>query len=50
MRASEMQVDQLASAINNQPQDSLPSETVPNPKNDKREHYKAITLRSGIFF
>ncbi|KAK1369622.1 hypothetical protein POM88_035714 [Heracleum sosnowskyi] len=47
MRALEMQVGQLASAINNRPQGSLPSDTEPNPKNDKREHCKSITLRSG---
>ncbi|XP_074336444.1 uncharacterized protein LOC141673589 [Apium graveolens] len=47
MRALEMQVGQLASAINNRPQGSLPSDTEPNPKNDKREHCKAITLRCG---
>ncbi|KAK1359673.1 hypothetical protein POM88_044147 [Heracleum sosnowskyi] len=47
MRALEMQVGQLASAINNRPQGSLPSDTEPNPKNDKREHCKVITLRSG---
>ncbi|KAK1364617.1 hypothetical protein POM88_040178 [Heracleum sosnowskyi] len=47
MRALEIQVGQLASAINNRPQGSLPSDTEPNPKNDKREHCKAIALRSG---
>ncbi|KAK1388925.1 hypothetical protein POM88_017103 [Heracleum sosnowskyi] len=47
MRALEMQVGSLASAINNRPQGSLPSDTEPNPKNDKREHCKSITLRSG---
>ena len=47
MRALQMQVGQLASAINNRPSGSLPSNTEPNPKNDKREHCKAITLRSG---
>ncbi|KAK1383767.1 hypothetical protein POM88_021502 [Heracleum sosnowskyi] len=47
MRALEMQVGHLASAINNRPQGSLPSDTEPNPKNDKREHCKSITLRSG---
>ncbi|KAK1378573.1 hypothetical protein POM88_025317 [Heracleum sosnowskyi] len=47
MRALEMQLGQLASAINNRPQGSLPSDTEPNPKNDKREHCKSITLSSG---
>lgn len=47
MRALEMQMGQLASALNNCPQGSLPSNTEPNPNNEKGDHYKVITLRSG---
>lgn len=47
MRALKMHVGQLASALNNRFQGSLPSDTELNPKNDKREHCKEITLRSG---
>ena len=42
-RNVEVQIGQIANAINNRSQGELPSKTEVNP----REHVKAITLRSG---
>ena len=37
---------QLATKLRNRPQGALPSDTE-NPRNLGKEHYKALTLRSG---
>ena len=42
----ENQVGQLANALTNRPQGTLPSNTE-NPRKESKEHYKAITLRNG---
>ncbi|GMN45137.1 hypothetical protein TIFTF001_014330 [Ficus carica] len=47
LRTLENQVGQLANALSNRPQGSLPSDTE-NPRKDNKEHCKAITLRNGI--
>ena len=46
LRTLENQVGQLANALNNRPQGSLPSDTE-NPRRDGKEHCKAITHRNG---
>jgi hypothetical protein len=47
IRNLENQLGQIANALSNRPQGSLPSDTEKNPRNDGNEHCKAITLRSG---
>lgn len=37
---------QLANEMKNRPQGTLPSDTQ-NPRKDRKEHCKAVTLRSG---
>ncbi|PON50262.1 hypothetical protein PanWU01x14_224580, partial [Parasponia andersonii] len=47
MRTLETQLGQLANALTNQPQGALPSNIEVNLRNGGKEHYNAITLRSG---
>ncbi|XP_062114442.1 uncharacterized protein LOC133825529 [Humulus lupulus] len=46
LRNLEIQLGQLANELRNRPQGTLPSDTK-NPRKDRKEHCKAITLRSG---
>ena len=45
LRNLENQIGQLATAVNNRPQGSLPSNTE-DPRREGKEHYKVINLRS----
>ncbi|EOY09066.1 Uncharacterized protein TCM_024420 [Theobroma cacao] len=47
IRNLEIQVGQLASALNIRPQGILPSDTEPNPRREGKEHCMAITLHNG---
>ncbi|KAF7827348.1 uncharacterized protein G2W53_018512 [Senna tora] len=47
LRSLETQVGQLATALNNRQQGTLPSDTEPNPRKEGKEHCKAIFFRSG---
>ncbi|XP_062080623.1 uncharacterized protein LOC133785396 [Humulus lupulus] len=46
LRNLETQLGQLANELRNRPQGTLPNDTE-NPRNDGKEHCKAVTLRSG---
>ncbi|MEN2601818.1 hypothetical protein AAER58_04735, partial [Acinetobacter baumannii] len=46
LRNLENQVDQLATELKNRPQGALPNDTE-NPRNLRKEHCIALTLRSG---
>ena len=46
LRSLETQIGQLANALNNRPQGTLPSNTE-NPRRDGKDHCNAIILRSG---
>ncbi|KAH9751859.1 hypothetical protein KPL71_014474 [Citrus sinensis] len=46
LRNLKNQIGQLATAVSNRPQGSLPSNTE-NPRREGKEHYKVINLRSG---
>ncbi|XP_024023166.1 uncharacterized protein LOC112092119 [Morus notabilis] len=46
LRSLETQIGQLANALTNRPQGTLPSNTE-NPRQEGKEHCKAILLRSG---
>ncbi|KAK1402848.1 hypothetical protein POM88_002453 [Heracleum sosnowskyi] len=48
IKTLENQTGQIANALLNRPQGTLPSDTEANPgKNEVKEHVKAVTLRSG---
>ncbi|PON69717.1 hypothetical protein PanWU01x14_085010 [Parasponia andersonii] len=47
LRSFETQLGQLANAINNSPQGTLPGNTKVNPKRENKEQCKVIILRSG---
>ena len=38
---------QIVSSLNTRPYGTLPADTQPNPRTDRTEHCKMITLRSG---
>lgn len=46
-RKFDIQVGQIASALNSRQQGNLPSDTITNPQRKGKEECKAITLRSG---
>ncbi|XP_021299980.1 ferrochelatase-2, chloroplastic-like [Herrania umbratica] len=47
IRNFEIQVGQLASALNTRPHGTLPSDIEPNPRREGKEHCMAITLCNG---
>ncbi|PIN26668.1 DNA-directed DNA polymerase [Handroanthus impetiginosus] len=47
LKMMETQIGQLANAINSRPQGSLSSNTEPNPRQDGKAQYQAVTLRNG---
>ncbi|WRX24303.1 Retrotransposon gag domain - like 10 [Theobroma cacao] len=47
IRNLEIQVGQLANALNTIPQGTLPSDTEPNPRREGKEHCMAIAFRNG---
>ena len=48
IKTLENQIGQIANALLNRPQGTLPSDTEANPgKREAKEHVKAVTLRSG---
>ena len=47
LRNLEVQMGQMASLFNERQQGNFPSTSEVNPRRDGKEHFKAITLRSG---
>ena len=47
LRNLEVQMGQMATLLTERQQASLPTNSEVNPRNDGREYFKEITLRSG---
>ena len=47
IRNLETRMRQITSSLNTRPYGTLPANTQPNPRTDRMEHCKMITLRSG---